>query len=62
MIYLIHCKNLVNATMYPHPEQQLKQKKKGQGKGNEDSVAQSYKETWLQHDKRESTQGRGEDR
>jgi hypothetical protein len=21
MIYLIHCKNFVNATMYPHPAQ-----------------------------------------
>jgi hypothetical protein len=26
MIYLIHCKSLVNATMYPHPAQQLKKK------------------------------------
>jgi hypothetical protein len=24
MIYLIYCKNFVNATVYPHPAQQLK--------------------------------------
>jgi hypothetical protein len=27
MIYLMHCKNFVNATMYPHPAQQLKKVK-----------------------------------
>jgi hypothetical protein len=32
MIYLIHCKTLVNDTMYPHPKQ-LKKKEKEQACG-----------------------------
>jgi hypothetical protein len=26
MIYLIYCKNIVNATMYPYPAQKLKRR------------------------------------